>query len=312
MLKATRDGFGAAMRQAAEKDKNLMVLCADVSESLRLNEFKKQFPEQYLELGVSEQNMIGVAAGLASRGHTVVVSSFATFNPGRNWEQIRVSLCEQKLNVKIVGGHAGLATGPDGATHQALEDIALMSVLPEMKVVAPADYREAKEAALAMLSIDGPVYLRLSREPAAEIEQDGGFQFGQARKLAEGTDATIMTYGLTLPLALQAAKELEDFQFQVRVLNFSTIKPLDEHSLKLAVQETKAIVVVEEAEKIGGLSSMVATYLGENCLAPLEIVAVDNSFGQSGKKGELFDYYGLTVEKIKTQVLRAIERKLAL
>lgn len=310
MLRATRDGFGEAMLQAVAQDKNLMVMSADSAESLRLGELKEKFPQQYIELGVSEQNMAGVAAGLASLGKTVVMAAFAAFNPGRNWEQIRVSICAQNLNVKVVGSHAGLATGADGGTHQALEDLALTTVLPNMQVVVPADAQEAKEATLAMLSVPGPVYLRLAREPTPLLLTNDHFTWGQARLLTEGTEATIIATGLMVALALEAATDLAKFDLKVRVLNMSTIKPLDGLSVLRAAQETGAIVVAEEAQAIGGLGSLVVTYLAQNEPVPLEFVAVNNRFGQSGTKEELFREYGLTTAAIRAKVLRVIERKL--
>ncbi len=310
MLKATRDGFGEAMVQAAEKDKNLMVLSADSVASLRLEEFKKRFPDQYVEMGVSEQNMAGVAAGLAMIGKTVVMAAFAAFNPGRNWEQIRVSICEQNLNVKIVGGHAGLATGADGGTHQALEDVALMTVLPNMKVLVPADYQEAKEAALAMLAVSGPAYLRLSREPTEGVTKAGDrFVLGQARLLEQGSEGTIVATGLMVEVAAAAAKELAAAGTKIRLLNLSTVKPLDEKSILAAAKETGAMVVVEEGQKIGGVGSIIATFLSEKWPTPLEIVAVNDRFGQSGTKEQLFTQYGLTKEAIKKAVKKAQERK---
>ena len=309
MLKATRDGFGAAILQAAETDPQLMVLSADLSSSLRLDDFKAAYPRQYLELGVSEQNMAGVAAGLAMIGKTVVVTSFAAFNPGRNWEQIRVSICEQNLNVKIVGSHAGLATGPDGATHQALEDIALMSVLPQMKVLTPADYQEAKEATLAMLVEPGPVYLRLSREPTAELALPGRFQLGQARLLRTGTAVTVVALGLMVEIALEAADELAAEGCRVRVLDLSTVKPLDQQTLLRAAQTTGAILVAQEQQTVGGAGSQIATYLSQVCPVPMAFIDTGDQFGQSGTPAELFAAYGLTKEAIKQKVRQLIQLK---
>lgn len=309
MLRATRDGFGEAILLAARNNPNLLVLSADSVESLRLTELKKELPQQYLELGVSEQNMAGVAAGLAMLGKTVVIGGFATFNPGRNWEQIRVAICEQNLSVKIVGSHAGLATGADGATHQALEDLALMTVLPNMKVVVPADFQQAKEAILALLQEPGPGYLRLAREPTEDLPSDQTFVFGQAQLLHQGNDATIVACGLMVSLALQVAKELQTFKLNIRVLNMSTVKPLDKKALLAAASETQAIIVAEEHQQTGGLGSLVASYLSQELPTKLALIAVDDVFGESGTKEELFKKYHLTVTKIKEKVLELILKK---
>lgn len=309
MLKATRDGFGEAILLATKENPNLLVLSADSVESLRLTALKEERPNQYLELGVSEQNMAGVAAGLAMLGKTVVIAGFATFNPGRNWEQIRVAICEQNLPVKIVGSHAGLATGADGATHQALEDLALMTVLPNMKVVVPADFQEAKDSTLALLKEPGPGYLRLSREPTENLNLSQPFIFGKAQLLHSGDEATIVACGLMVSLALQVAIELEAFNLQIRVLNMSTVKPLDKAALLQAAQETKAIVVAEEHQENGGLGSLIATYLSQVCPTNLALVAVADAFGQSGTKAELFQHYHLTSKKIKEKILTLIQKK---
>ncbi len=309
MLRATRDGFGEAILEAARVNPNLMVLSADSVESLRLAAFKKELPRQYLEMGVSEQNMAGVAAGLAMLGKTVVIGGFATFNPGRNWEQIRVAICEQNLSVKIVGSHAGLATGADGTTHQALEDLALMTVLPNMKVVVPADFQQAKEATLALLQEPGPGYLRLAREATEDLSVSKPFVFGQAQLLHQGNDATIIACGLMVPLALKVAAELQTFNLQIRVLNMSTIKPLDKTATLKAAQETQALVIAEEHQENGGLGSLVATYLSQVRPTRVALVAINDVFGQSGTKTELFQHYQLTTKKIKEKVLALILKK---
>jgi transketolase len=310
-LLATRDGFGQTILELGRTRPQLMVLSADLSDSMRLSAFKQELPEQYLELGISEQNMAGVAAGLALLGKTVVITSFAAFNPGRNWEQIRLSICEQNLNVKIVGSHAGLATGADGATHQALEDLALMTVLPRMRVFVPADFAQAQIATEVMLDTPGPVYLRLSREPSAALPtnaQTSNLDQGQVLRL--GQAATIVACGLTVELALQAASELErEEALSVRVLNFATLKPLAGEQLLKAARETGALVTIEEHQRHGGLGSLVASYLSQTWPVPLEIIGVDDAFGTSGTKDELFTRYGLTVAAIKKKVWQALERK---
>jgi transketolase len=311
MSKTIRDGFGEMMVELGQSNPNLIVLSADVSESLRLGEFKRTFPEQYVELGISEQNMAGVAAGIAMTGKTVVMASFAAFNPGRNWEQIRVSICEQNLDVKVVGGHAGLATGADGATHQALEDIALMSVLPKMRVVAPSSFVEAKAATAALVASPGPAYLRLSREGREKIgESKKSFKLGRGQVLRRGGRAMIIAYGLTVELALEAATQLyQDEALSVTVVNMATIKPLDKQLVINLARQNSGVVVVEEHQEIGGLGSMVGMVLAKAGLkVALEIVAIKDSFGESGTKAELFLKYGLNVSRIKECVWRAIEK----
>lgn len=311
MLTSTRDGFGRAIAAAAQADMNLMVLSADVSESLALTKLKQQTPRQYLELGVSEQNMAGVAAGLAMLGKTVVMTSYAMFNPGRNWEQIRLSICEQNLNVKIVGSHSGLATGADGGTHQALEDIALMRVLPNMKVIVPADEDQAAAATMAMLKISGPVYLRLAREKGEAVPTVAPpFTFGRGDLLREGSQATIIACGLMVPLALEAAEELHRKNgLDVGVINLSTIKPLDEELLYRELKRTRAAVTVEDHQIIGGLGGAVAEWTARYLPVPIEMVGVNNQFGQTGNVAQLWEHYGLTRAGIKEKVIAVVKRK---
>ncbi len=306
MLRSNREGFGAAIAEIVATNPKLMVLSADLSESLQLQTLKQMMPERFVEVGVSEQNMVGVAAGLAMLGKTVVATSFAAFNPGRNWEQIRVSICEQNLDVKIVGSHAGLATGADGATHQALEDLALTTVLPNMKVIAPSDYQEAFLATKAMIAQTGPTYLRLSREKMEDLNQDmQEFKIGEGQILIPDKKVYLISYGMMLPLVLEAAKKLKaKHHLKVGVINMPTIKPLDEQLIMQVAKKSKAIVTVEEHQEIGGLGSLVAMTLAKRCPMPMAMVAVSDSFGQSGSAKELWKHYGLTVDNIVTTVLQ--------
>ena len=309
-MKATRDGFGESLYELVAANPNICVLAADTADSLRLGRIREEFPEQFIECGIAEGNMMSMAAGLAMAGKIPVVTSFAAFNPGRNWEQIRSSVCEANLNVKIVGSHAGLATGADGSIHQMLEDIAIMSVLPNMKVLVPADADEAVEATNAMIETEGPVYLRLSRAPTETLKQGEPLHIGRARVLRDGEDATVVACGLMVPLALQAAHELQnEADLRVGVVNMSTLKPLDEATLFRLAQKAKAVVTVEEHQKIGGLGSLVASVLARQMPAIVEMVAVEDKFGQSGTKDELWEHYGLTVKHVKDAILRALERK---
>lgn len=309
--RATREGFGEALLDMAPDHPELLVATADLGESLHLTTFQKQFPHQFVEVGVAEQNLIGVCSGVAMNGRTAVATSFATFNPGRNWEQIRTAVCLQNLNVKIVGSHAGLATGADGATHQALEDIALARVLPNMTVVVPADYLEAQKATHALIGEHlGPAYLRLSRATRAQVTQpDERFLIGKANLMTDGVDATIVACGLMVEIALQTAAKLHEQGLDIRVLNMHTIKPLDHKALLAAASETGALVTIEEHQIYGGLGSAVAEFLSTHQPVPLEIIGVPDAFGESGTPDELFLKHGLTVENLMTAVLRVIDRK---
>jgi transketolase len=311
MSTSIRDGFGDIMVTLAQANPNLMVLSADLSDSFRLSDFKQLFPRQYLEVGVSEQNLIGVAAGLAMNGKTVIATSFAAFSPGRNWDQIRVSVCEQNLDVKIIGGHAGLATGADGATHQALEDIALMTVLPHMRVVVPADYHQTQAAMAALVTSPGPAYLRLSRAGNTSLPADPAapFRLGQGQVLRAGNDATIIACGLLVAPALQAAATMEqDDGLHVGVVNLSTLKPLDTDLITSIAATVPVIVTAEEHQRIGGLGSLIATHLAHTHPAIIESVAVADSFGASGTPDELFAHYHLTPADVIAATKRGLAR----
>lgn len=311
-MQSMRDSFATALLSLAREHQDLYVLSADLSSSLKLEEFKQAFPQQYLEVGVSEQNMIGVAAGLAMLGKTVIVTSFASFSPGRNWEQIRTSVCDQNLNVKIVGSHAGLSTGPDGGTHQALEDLALMTVLPNMKVFVPCDYQETSTLTRELVLQSGPAYLRLSRADTRSIDQhQSQYHFGQARVIKKPQDITLVACGLMVDLALQAAKELkQELDLEVGVINYHTLKPFDSATLVDASKHTLVFVTIEEHQKIGGLGSLVASVLSENDPKNIEMVAVNDLFGQSGSQSELFQHYQLTVDHIKDKAIAGLQKRI--
>ncbi len=304
----TRNGFGEGLVLAAEADENVVGLCADLTESTRMQAFAEKFPDRYFEMGVAEQNLVTVAAGLAKEGKVPFTSSYATFSPGRNWEQIRTTICYNNVPVKIIGSHAGLSVGPDGATHQALEDIALMRALPNMVVISPADSIEAKKATLAIARLGKPCYLRLSRDkvPIITTEQSP-FEIGKAEVFYEGGDVTIIATGQMVYRALQSAKVLKSHKISVRVINCHTIKPLDKKTILQAAQETGAIVTVEEHQVTGGLGGAVAEVLSQNFPVPLKILGVEDCFGESGKPDELLEKFGLTKEaiiKAVTSVLR--------
>ena len=309
MLVPIRDGFGKGLVELAEKNDKVVGMCADLTESTRMDAFASKFPDRFFEAGVSEQNMIGVAAGLALAGKIPFATSYAVFSPGRTWDQIRVSVCYTKSNVKIVGAHAGVTVGPDGATHQALEDIAIMRVLPNMTVIVPADALEAQKATLALGLFNGPAYLRLSREKSSVVTTSATpFKIGKALTMLEGKDVTIIACGLMVAVAIEAAQKLED-KYQITVINMHTIKPLDTETVLHAAKKTGAIVTAEEHQIAGGLGSAVAEYLSESCPTPVVRVGVNDRFGESGTPQELMDHYGLGVRDMIEAVEKAVNFK---
>ncbi len=308
--KPTRDGYGIALLQLGKKNKNVVVLSADLAESMRTQEFGKQFPDRYVEVGVAEQNLIGVAAGLALSGKIPFATSYAVFSPGRSWDQVRVSVCYSKANVKIVGGHTGLSVGEDGATHQAMEDIAIMRVLPNMTVIVPCDYIQAEKATLAAAEFVGPVYLRLTR-PATPTMTDHSthFKIGEAQVLQTGSDVTLIACGPILAEAIKAAQELAKENISVEVINNHTIKPLDEKTLLTSLRKTKAVVTVEEHQVAGGMGSAIAELAALHFPVPIEMVGMQDHFGESGKPEELWEKYKLTSSEIITKVKKVLARK---
>ena len=308
----TRDGFGKALLELGETNPNVVALCADLAESTRMLAFKDKYPERYIELGVAEQNLATVGSGLANYGKIPFIASYATFSPGRNNEQIRTTISLNNVSVKIVGSHAGLSVGPDGATHQALEDIALMRVQPNMTVLSPCDEEEARKATLAAAAHPGPVYLRLAREKTPVITtKETPFEIGKANSVWESGHAPEVAIFATGPLlhnALLAAKELEH-AVPVVVINVHTIKPLDKEAIISAAKAAGAVVTVEEHQVAGGLGSAVAEVLAQVCPVPVEFVGVRDQFGQSGEPRQLLDYYGMAVSHITEAIRRAQARK---
>ncbi len=295
----SRDGFGQGLVIAAEENPNVVGLCADLTESTRMEEFKKKFPERYFEVGVAEQNLVTVGSGLAAVGKIPFVSSYATFSPGRNWEQIRTTICYNDQPVKIIGSHAGLSVGPDGATHQALEDMAIMRALPNMIVICPVDSIEAKKATIAMAKNGKPTYMRLSREKVPVITTENSpFEIGKANILTEGHDVAIIATGQMVYKALQSAKELEKHKISARVINCHTIKPLDKEAILKAAEECGAIVTIEEHQVTGGLGGAVSEVVSQNYPVPMKIMGIQDHYGESGTPDELLEKFGLTVENI--------------
>lgn len=308
-LKATRDGFGKGLLELGEKNPNVVVLCADLSESTRTLWFKEKFPERFIEVGVAEQNMALVASGMAACGKIPFIASYAMFSPGRNWEQIRTTICYNNQPVKIVGAHAGISVGPDGATHQAIEDIAIMRAIPNTVVLNPCDEIEAKKATIAAASINQPVYLRLARANSFVFtEQDTPFQIGRAEIFKEGKDLTIISCGPILYNALVAAyqveKELqkEGKNISIKVINSHTIKPLDKETILNAAKETNKVITIEEHQVSGGLGSAVAEFLIEEYPVKMKIIGVADRFGESGEPGELYEKLGLSVQSLKAKI----------
>ena len=307
-----REGFGEGLVLAAEDNKKVVALCADLKDSTKMTAFAEKFPERFVELGVAEQNLASVASGLAAMGKIPFMSSYAIFSPGRNWEQIRTTICLNNVNVKIVGSHGGLSVGPDGASHQALEDIALTRVLPRMTVVVPCDAVQAARATYSLAKLKGPAYLRLAREKTPVITTTKTpFEIGKAEIYIDSDkpDVAIIACGPLLYNALRAAQKLIKEGMEVMVINNHTIKPIDEATLIKAAKKARAIVTVEEHQKAGGLGSVVAEVLAQNYPVPVEFVGVDDRFGQSGEPLELIEHYGLGVDDIIMAVRKVLQRK---
>lgn len=309
-LKATRDGFGEALVELGKTNENVVVLSADLTASTRANWFKDKYPERFIGFGVAEQDMISTAAGFALCGKIPFACTFGVFASGRAWDQIRVSICYMNLSVKIAGTHGGISVGPDGASHQALEEVTLMRVLPNMTVIVPCDSEEARLATLAAASHPGPVYLRLGREPFPVItEYKGPFKIGKALVLRDGADLTIVANGVMTHEALKAHDELKKQKIAARVINLPTVKPIDKEEIIKAARQTGAIVTAEEHTVIGGMGSAVAEVLAENCPVPIKMVGMKDRFGESGEALELMKYFGLTCEGIVKSALEALKLK---
>jgi transketolase len=305
-MKPTRNGFGEGLVELGERNEKVVVLCADLRESVRVDEFAKKFPDKFVEVGVAEQNMIGVAAGMALEGMVPFAASYAVFSPGRSWDQIRVSVAYTNANVKIVGGHAGVSVGADGATHQAMADIALMRVLPHMMVVVPCDAVQAKKATLALAELKGPAYLRISRPKTAVFtERNTPFEIGKAQILREGRDLTIVGCGPILYAALMASEELKG-EIDIEVINMHTIKPLDEETLVRSARKTGKVLTVEDHQINGGLGGAVAEVLAEQAPTKMLRVGMRDVFGESGDPDELLKKYEMDKEGIVKAVRKLL------
>lgn len=311
--KPTRDGYGLGLVEAADENQNVVALCADLTESTRTEGFAKKYPERFIEMGVAEQNMASVAAGLSATGKIPYITSYAMFSPGRNWEQLRTTICYNARNVKIIGSHAGISVGPDGATHQAIEDIAITRPIANMQVFAPCDIWEGQKAAYAISKVEGPCYVRYAREKTPVFTtEDTPFEIGKAQVFFEEKsrlDVVLIACGPLVHNAILAAGELEKEGFGVRVINNVSIKPMDERAIIEAAQGAGAIVTVEEHQVTGGMGSAVAEVLAKNYPVPIEFIGVQNRFGESGSPNELIEKLEMGVASIKEAVRKVTNRK---
>jgi transketolase len=307
----TRNGFGEGLIEAGKANRNVVAICADLAESTRMEGFKKACPDQYIAIGVAEQLLVAMAGGLAAAGKIPWIASYAMFNPGRSWEQVRTIMALNDTNVKIAGAHAGVSVGPDGATHQAVEDIAIMRVIPHMTVVVPCDSVQTKKATIALSERWGPSYLRFAREKSAVFTMDETpFEIGKAQVFREGNDVAIIACGILVYNALVAADELAKSDgIHCRVVNNHTVKPMDEEAIVDAAQACGTVVTVEEHQVHGGMGSRVAEILAAKHPVPIEFIGVQDKFGQSGDPVELIEHYGMGTAAIKEAVRKALARK---
>jgi len=307
--KDTRSGFGAGLLEAGKRNENVVALCADLIGSLKMNDFIKAFPERFFQIGIAEANMMGIAAGLTIGGKIPFTGTFANFSTGRVYDQIRQSIAYSGKNVKICASHAGLTLGEDGATHQILEDIGLMKMLPGMTVINPCDFNQTKAATLALVGHSGPAYLRFGRPVVPNFTPaDQEFEIGKAVMLNEGTDVTIIATGHLVWEAIQAGEELEKSGINAEIINIHTIKPLDEEAVLKSVAKTRCVVTAEEHNRLGGLGDSIAQLLATKRPTPQEYVAVNDSFGESGTPAQLMEKYGLNAGSIVAAAKRAIAR----
>ena len=306
----TRSGFGAGMDELGKTHEDVVALCADLTGSLKLNDFEKNHPERFFQTGIAEANMMGMAAGMTIGGKIPYATSFANFATGRVYDQIRQSIAYSNKNVKICASHAGLTLGEDGATHQILEDLGLMKMLPGMTVINTCDYNQTKAATIAIADHEGPVYLRFGRPSVANFtEKDGKFEIGKALHLLEGSDVTIIATGHLVWEAIKAAEELHEKGISAEVINIHTIKPLDEEAILNSVKKTRCVVTCEEHNYLGGLGESVARVLATNDPAPQEFIATQDTFGESGTPAELMEKYGLNTKSIIEAVTKVLTRK---
>ena len=309
-MKDTRSGFGAGLNELGKTNDKVVALCADLTGSLKMNDFAKNHPERFFQVGIAEANMMGIAAGLTIGGHIPFTGTFANFSTSRVYDQIRQSIAYSEKNVKICASHAGLTLGEDGATHQVLEDIGMMKMLPGMTVINPCDYNQTKAATIAIADHHGPVYLRFGRPKVPNFTHENQkFEIGKALKLVEGTDVSIFATGHLVWEALEAQKELNEKGISAEIINIHTIKPLDEAAILESVKKTKCALTAEEHMLNGGLGESIAQCLSRNLPSPLEMIGVNDTFGESGKPKDLMIKYGLDSKSIVAAAEKVIERK---
>ncbi len=304
-----RKGFGRGLLEAGKQNDKVVALCADLTDSTQMSLFKEAFPDRFVEVGVAEQNLVTVGSGLAATGKMPFVSSYAAFSPGRNWEQIRTTICLNDRPVKIIGSHAGVSVGADGATHQMLEDIALMRVLPNMTVIAPCDSVEAEKATIALASYKKPAYMRLAREATPVITTvKTPFEIGKAYVFAEGKDVSLITTGTMTYQALAAIEPLFKQGISAEVVHVPTIKPLDEKAILASVSKTRRVVTAEEGQAVGGLGGAIAELLSEHDPVPIKRIGMRDRFGESGEPAELLKHFGLTAKQIALAAYQVVEK----
>lgn len=309
-MKLTRQGWADALLELGEKNEKVVVLDADLAKSTLTSLFKERFPKRFFDMGIAEQNMVNVAGGLSLTGMVPFVTTYGVFVSGRAWEQIRTSICYGELNVKFGGAHGGISVGPDGATHQALEEISIMRVLPGMTVIVPTDYYETKKAVIAAEKIKGPVYVRFGREKVPVVtSEDAPFEVGKANIMKQGSDVTIIACGPMVAEALDAADELSKKGIEAEVINLHTIKPIDKEAIIASAKKTGAVVTAEEHQMAGGMGSAVMEVLAQNQVVPVEMVGINDTFGESGEPRELMKKYGITYKEIIEQSKKVIQRK---
>lgn len=312
-IEPIRVGFGRGLLESGKKNPKVVALCADLTESTHMQPFREAYPDRFIEVGVAEQNLVTVASGLSAVGKIPFATSYAGFSPGRNWEQIRTTICLNDRNVKIVGSHAGLSVGPDGATHQMLEDIALMRVLPNMVVVVPADSVEAQKATMALANKKSPAYLRLAREGTAVITSvDSPFSIGKAQVLCSGDDITIIACGPMVYEALKAALVLQHYSISAEVINSSTIKPLDSETVIASIKKTRRVITVEEAQSVGGLGGAISELVASRFPVPVVRLGVQDRFGQSGEVSQLWEEYSIdekSIVKYAREFVKKVNKK---
>ncbi|MBE37770.1 MAG: transketolase [Flavobacteriales bacterium] len=308
-LKDTRSGFGAGLLELGKTNKNVVALCADLTGSLKMDAFEKEFPNRFFQIGIAEANMMGIAAGMTIGGKIPFTGTFANFSTGRVYDQIRQSIAYSGKNVKICASHAGITLGEDGATHQILEDIGLMKMLPGMTVINTCDYNETKQATIAIAQHQGPVYLRFGRPKVPNFTAEEPFKIGKAILLKEGSDVSIFATGHTVWEALEAEKKLKENNVSCEIINITTIKPLDESAILASIKKTKCAVTAEEHQILGGLGGSIAQLTAKNLPIPLEFVGVNDSFGESGKPMDLMKKYNIDRDSIFSAAMKVVKKK---